>query len=158
MIWVLIRAKYPSFGRAEHQKTFKYAVFFQSNMVIIQAKSKKSPAGGRYKASEKKRKYQTGGLPTNTLLSDKNTVRQSKLKGGVIKNRLFYASTVNILNKKTKKYAAVKIKAVVENAANRHFVRRNIITKGTILETEKGRAIVTSRPGQDGMLNAVLIE
>ena len=46
---------------------------------------------------------------------------------------------------------------VVENPANRHFVRRNIMTKGTVIETEKGKARITSRPGQDGTINAVLI-
>ncbi|MHA1485277.1 MAG: 30S ribosomal protein S8e, partial [Candidatus Thorarchaeota archaeon] len=30
-------------------------------------------------------------------------------------------------------------------------------TRGTIIKTSKGRAKVTSRPGQEGILNAVLI-
>jgi small subunit ribosomal protein S8e len=34
----------------------------------------------------------------------------------------------------------------------------NVITKGAIIETEKGLAKVVSRPGQDGVVNAVLIE
>ncbi|RLF79472.1 30S ribosomal protein S8e, partial [Thermococci archaeon] len=42
--------------------------------------------------------------------------------------------------------------------ANRQYVRRNIITKGAIIQTEIGKAIVTSRPGQDGVVNAVLIK
>ncbi|HHC19323.1 MAG TPA: 30S ribosomal protein S8e, partial [Euryarchaeota archaeon] len=33
-----------------------------------------------------------------------------------------------------------------------------IITKGTIIETEVGLARVTSRPGQVGIINAVLIQ
>jgi len=47
---------------------------------------------------------------------------------------------------------------VLENPANRHFVRRNILTKGTIIETVKGKAKITGRPGQEGMVNAVLIK
>jgi small subunit ribosomal protein S8e len=46
----------------------------------------------------------------------------------------------------------------VENPANPHYVRRNIITKGAVIKTELGNAKVTSRPGQDGVVNAALIE
>jgi small subunit ribosomal protein S8e len=51
-----------------------------------------------------------------------------------------------------------KILSVADNKASRHFVRRNIITKGAIIETELGKARVTSRPGQHGVVNAVLVE
>ena len=68
-----------------------------------------------------------------------------------------YADTVNILNLKTKKSKIVKIDNVIENSANRHFVRRNILTKGTIIETKLGKARITSRPGQESSLNAILI-
>jgi small subunit ribosomal protein S8e len=51
-----------------------------------------------------------------------------------------------------------KILMVVGNPANRHFVRRNILTKGCIIETDKGKARVLSRPGQEGVVNAVLIQ
>ena len=46
---------------------------------------------------------------------------------------------------------------VIENSANPNYVRQNIITKGSVIETEKGKAKVTSRPGQHGVVNAVLI-
>ena len=46
---------------------------------------------------------------------------------------------------------------VVENPANPHLVRRNIITKGCVVETKLGKAKVTSRPGQEGSVNGVLI-
>ena len=59
---------------------------------------------------------------------------------------------------KTKKYSRVKIDQVIDNPANRNFVRRNILTKGTIIKTSKGNAKIVSRPGQEGMLNAVLIK
>ena len=73
------------------------------------------------------------------------------------KVRLLAADTANLFDSKAKKYEQVKIKKVVENPADRHFVRRNIMTKGTVIETEKGKAKITSRPGQDGTVNAVLI-
>ena len=47
---------------------------------------------------------------------------------------------------------------MVENPSNVNYVRRNIVTKGAVIETSEGRARVTSRPGQTGQVNAVLIE
>ena len=58
---------------------------------------------------------------------------------------------------KSGKSSASKIIEVVENSANPNYVRQNIITKGSIIETEKGKAKVTSRPGQHGVVNAVLV-
>ena len=51
-----------------------------------------------------------------------------------------------------------KVISVVENISDPNFVRRNIITKGAIVETDAGYARITSRPGQVGILNAVLVE
>jgi SSU ribosomal protein S8E len=50
------------------------------------------------------------------------------------------------------------IQNVIENPANVNYIRRNIITKGAVIETNEGNARVTSRPGQTGQVNAVLIE
>ena len=47
---------------------------------------------------------------------------------------------------------------MVDNPANVNYVRRNIVTKGAVIETSAGRARVTSRPGQDGQINAVLVD
>ena len=60
-----------------------------------------------------------------------------------------------VVQGKTKK---VRIKNVAENPANRHFARENIITKGAIVETEAGKARITSRPGQNGVANAILVK
>jgi len=49
------------------------------------------------------------------------------------------------------------IENVVSNAANLNYVRRNVITKGAIIDTSEGRARVTSRPGQTGQVSAVLV-
>ncbi len=77
--------------------------------------------------------------------------------GGNKKLRLLSEEYVNVVDPKTNKAQKTKIKTTTENPANRHFVRRNIMTKGTIIETEIGKAKITSRPGQDGVVNAVLI-
>jgi small subunit ribosomal protein S8e len=51
----------------------------------------------------------------------------------------------------------VEIVRVVKNLANIDYDRRGVITKGAIIETALGPARVTSRPGQDGVINAVLV-
>ncbi|NAT11387.1 hypothetical protein C4E22_07625 [ANME-1 cluster archaeon AG-394-G06] len=47
--------------------------------------------------------------------------------------------------------------AVKSNPTNPFFARRNITTKGAVIETEIGDAVVTSRPDQDGIVNARLM-
>jgi small subunit ribosomal protein S8e len=49
-----------------------------------------------------------------------------------------------------------KIIRVKSSPANRDYQRRGVITKGAVLETEAGEAVVTSRPTADGVVNAVL--
>ena len=56
------------------------------------------------------------------------------------------------------KYSKLKIEQVLENPANRNFVRRSILTKGTIIKTSKGNARIVSRPGQEGVINAILVK
>ncbi len=125
-------------------------------MAIIQARSNRKPSGGALKSTLAKRKHMTGRLPTLTKLGA--TKRKLLLtKGGGVKTRVLHAEVANVIDPKTKKASQVKIKTVVESPANRYYSRRNIMTKGTIIETEQGKARVTSRPGQDGTVNAVLL-
>jgi small subunit ribosomal protein S8e len=46
---------------------------------------------------------------------------------------------------------------VVKNPTNIDYDRRGVITKSAVIETSLGLARVTSRPGQQGIINAVLI-
>ncbi len=125
-------------------------------MVLINARSKRKSTGGRYTSTLTKRKHMLARTPTLTKLGEekRKTVR---CKGGAGKLRLLNTQTANVLDPKTKKASKAAITNVVENPANRYYVRRNIMTKGTIIETEKGKARITSRPGQDGVVNAVLV-
>ncbi|MBW2967093.1 30S ribosomal protein S8e [Candidatus Woesearchaeota archaeon] len=125
-------------------------------MAISQHKAKRSPSGSRYTAWRKKKQFELGSTPTLTKLAESRKKR-SRTMGGNAKRRLLSVDTANLLDPKTGKSTKVKIKTVVENPANRYFVRRNILTKGSIVETEKGKAKITSRPGQEGTVNAVLI-
>jgi small subunit ribosomal protein S8e len=65
---------------------------------------------------------------------------------------------VNVSDPDTKTFKKTKIISVEGNQANPHYVRRNIITKGAVVKTEMGSVRITSRPGQTGFLNGVLLE
>jgi len=126
-------------------------------MAITHSKSLRKPTGGRYKRGYKKKKaYELGRFPAFTKL-EKRRVKYVRTMGNHRKVRMLSTDTANLFNPKTKKYEKAKITTIVENPANRHFVRRNIMTKGTVIDTDKGKARITSRPGQDGTVNAVLI-
>lgn len=125
-------------------------------MVVIQSRSKRKPSGARYKACRGKKKYEMGRLPSLTKLGGKNLTKV-RTRGKNSKSRLLSMDVANVFDPKTKKYKQAKIKTIAENQANRHFVRRNIMSKGSVVETEIGKAKITSRPGQDGAVNAVLI-
>jgi small subunit ribosomal protein S8e len=124
-------------------------------MVIIQSRSRRKASGGRYKSTLSKRTHMLGRKASMTKIG---TLRKKTVstKGGNAKERLFETSTANLYDPKAKKHEQVQIKVVLESPANRNFVRRNILTKGTVIETPKGKARITSRPGQDGIINAVL--
>ena len=124
-------------------------------MAICQGKSTRSPSGARRVANRGKRKCELGRESAETRLGDKN-LRKIRTRGGNEKLRLAGDNKINVIV--DGKAQIVEIYGVVENKANPNYVRRNIITKGAVVETEIGKARVTSRPGQDGVINGVLIE
>jgi len=125
-------------------------------MARSQARATKKPTGARYKKRRKKKLHELGSSPTLTKLG-KRKLKKLRVRSANNKMRLLTENIANVLDKKTNTYKKVAIKAIVENPANSQFVRRNIITKGTVIETELGKARVTSRPGQEGTINAILI-
>ena len=125
-------------------------------MVITQSRSKRTVGGARYHDYRKKKLYDKGSEPTHTKIG-KTQLKRVKGKAAIQKIKVVVAETANVLDPKTKQFKQAKIVTVKENPASQHFVRRNIITKGAVIETEIGKARVTSRPGQDGTINAVLI-
>jgi small subunit ribosomal protein S8e len=124
-------------------------------MVISQFRSKRKVNGGIYISGRKKRKFELGREPSNTKV-DKVRKKFVRKLGGDKKIILLSSNVANVFD--GKKYVKTKIKEVVENTANRHFVRRNVVTKGAVINTELGKAKVSSRPGQAGMINAVLLK
>lgn len=71
---------------------------------------------------------------------------------------LLSTDSANVVDPKTGHAKKVKILTVIENPADPHFVRRNVLTRGAVIDTELGKARVTSRPGQSGTVDAVLVE
>ena len=80
-----------------------------------------------------------------------------KTRGNNRKTALKTVNHVNLVlpNAKIKRS---KIVRVLENQTNNDYQRRGVITKGAILETEDGKCKVVSRPGQNGVINAILVE
>lgn len=117
---------------------------------------KRKPSGGRKHSYRKKRKHEKGSFPTQTKLGNPKR-KTSRTRGGNRKVRLLAAKHANISNPTTGKTQKTEILRVIKNPANIDYDRRGVITKGTIIETPLGRARVTSRPGQDGMINAMLV-
>lgn len=116
---------------------------------------KRKPSGGRKKANRGRCKFEKGRAPIELTLGEPYRVVE-KVKGGNIKVRLFSAHTAQVSDPKTGKTQVSRILRVIKNPANLDYNRRGVITKGTVIETELGTAKVTSRPSQDGVINAVL--
>jgi len=125
-------------------------------MAISQRRSKRSATSSRYKKNRGKRLAEQGRVPSLTKV-DERKLKVIRTLGGNHKQILLNDNIANLFERKTKKYTKAKIISVVETPSNRHFVRRNIMTKGCIIQTEKGKAIITNRPGQEGTINAVLV-
>jgi len=124
-------------------------------MGVYQGNDLKKPSGGKKRPHQKvKRKYWMGRYPTNTTLSNTEVRELIRVRGGNYKVRLKRALYANVADPETKGVVKTRILRVLETPANPHLARSNIIVKGAIIETELGKAVVTSRPGQDGVINA----
>ncbi len=126
-------------------------------MAIWQGKSLRKHTGGRRKSNRNKRKIEFGRDPAETKIGERKT-KKIRAKGGNEKIRLTNANKINVVDPNNNKVQSAEIQNVIENPANIQFVRRNIINKGAVVETNLGKVRVTSRPGQHGIINGVLVE
>ena len=111
--------------------------------------------GGRRRPLRSRKKHETDRFPNEALVGEQITVTR-KVRGKNVKTAIKTIDTVNlVIDLKAKR---VKILKVLENATNNDYQRRGIISKGAILETAEGKCRVMSRPGQHGVVNAVLIK
>ena len=118
---------------------------------------KRKKSGGRRRPFRDKRAYERGSPPSETRLGDRR-LKIKRARGGNVKLALLACKEANIVDPSSGKAQKVEIRDILENPANREYRKREIITKGAIIATPLGKAKVTSRPGQDGVINAVLIE
>src|SRR3989344_7847985 len=123
-------------------------------MATAKKKSRrKSPgrkiSGGRYKRERKRKKHTLGHAPRKVKLGE-NKQKILRVQGGNKKVTLLRANEINLIDKKTHKAIKAKILTVKETPSNRFLARQNILTKGAIIETDKGKVRITNRPGQEG--------
>ena len=112
--------------------------------------------GGRYHANRKSKKFELPGIARVVKLKTRK-MKVIRGMGGNKKNVLLQCDVANILLKDGKSKKA-KLKNVAETPSNRFLAKQNILVKGAIVDTEIGKARITNRPGQEGCINAVLIE
>lgn len=111
--------------------------------------------GGRYIQRRKKRLYERDGQKRVIKVGGEKR-KSLRVKGGNKKIVLLRANIINIQTKGKSKKA--EIKKVIETPSNKFLARQNILTKGTIVETDLGTAKITNRPTQEGIINGVLVE
>jgi small subunit ribosomal protein S8e len=118
---------------------------------------KRKQTGGKRRPYRSKRIYDQGRAPVETLQGE-TKLKTVKGRSGIEKTKIVKAGVVNVNNPATGKTETLEILDVISNPAKADYNRRGVITKGTIIRTEKGLAKIVSRPGQDGALNAVVHE
>ena len=125
-------------------------------MALWQGNSRRSKTGRRIRNAQGKRKFEIGREMHLTTIGEPK-LKDVRTKGNNKKTRALTANVVYVVDQKTNKTTKTEITSVVENQANIHYIRRNIINKGAIIDTKLGKAKITSRPGQSGTINAILL-
>jgi len=112
--------------------------------------------GGRRHPLRTRRKYEIDRYPNEPINGAQLTITRH-VRGNNRKTALKSIDFVNLAtgDAKVKK---TKILKVIENTTNNDYKRRGIITKGAILEIQEGKCRVVSRPGQNGIVNAILLK
>ncbi|UCC20861.1 MAG: 30S ribosomal protein S8e [Promethearchaeota archaeon] len=125
-------------------------------MARSHARSKRKYTGKKFKYFRKKRKRELERPTIDTEIGAEKKKKQRVL-GGNFKLRLFATQYINVTDPNTNKTQKVRILGFEENIASKDLNRRHVLTKGAVVETELGNVKISSRPGQHGVLNGVLI-
>ena len=118
---------------------------------------KRKKTGGKKHVFRGKRAFEMGSDPAQTIVGERR-VSLRRGRGGKVKIAALSLNTANVTDPATGRSQKTEITGVAKNPANVDYQRRGVITKGAILDTPLGQAIVTSRPGQHGVVNALLIQ
>ena len=112
-------------------------------------------SGGRYKKPKKRKLTGRAGQARIVKLGELKT-KLLRGRGGSQKLVSFENDTINL--KVKGKARVAKIKNVLETPSNTFLARQNILTKGSIVETDQGKAKITNRPSQEGNVQGILVE
>jgi small subunit ribosomal protein S8e len=116
---------------------------------------KKSKAtGGKAHPSRGRRAFERDGYALEPVVGQTSR-RVFRTRGGSRRFGIVHADTANVADP-SGKVTKAKILSVRHSPAKRDYERRGVITRGAILETDSGEARVTSKPTDDGVVNAVL--
>ncbi len=125
-------------------------------MARSQTRSKRKYTGKKYRYFRKKRKRELERPAIETKIG-KEKKKQQRVMGGNHKTKLFASNFVNVTDPTTNKTQKVKILRFESNSASIDLNRRHVLTRGAIVETELGKVKITSRPGQHGLLNGIVV-
>ncbi len=117
----------------------------------------RKPSGGRRVAMRGRRKFEIDRYP-NEAVAGATQIVTRRTRGNNVKAAFKSAEFANVIDQEARNVTKSKIVRVTKNPANRDYERRGVISKGAVIDTETGTARVVSRPGQDGVVNAVLIK
>lgn len=119
-------------------------------------RNKRKISGGKKRLYRRKRGFEMGRDAVETGLG-KGAKRIIKGRGGTRKIKLLKEEYANVADPASKRTERAKIIRVLRNPVNVDYDRRKLITKSAIIETSLGEAVVTSRTGQEGLINAILL-
>ena len=122
--------------------------------------SRRKPTGGRLKRPNRYRgKRRTEIASEKQFASIGEPVRKVyRKRSGLQIVRILTDNVVNVNDPKKGVTKKANMVTVVESPSDVNYVRRNIVTKGAVVDTDAGKVRLTSRPGKYGVLNGVLID
>ncbi|MDD1671722.1 MAG: 30S ribosomal protein S8e [Methanomicrobiales archaeon] len=125
--------------------------------MLWQGRSIRRSTGGRIHPARGKKAFEIGRASADTTIGPSHC-SIIRTFGGNCKVRALRMNVASVSDPKTGVTRKAMIETVIENRADPNYVRRNILTRGAIIKTDLGKARVVNRPGQSGVINAVLIE
>ena len=124
------------------------------------SKTKSKGTGGLKRSMRDKIKGHYGGFFARAKINKAATeeewvVKESKGGSTKVAARTVIFANVAMPDGRVKR---AKLDTVSSTPDNRIYARENILTRGAIVISDVGKIRITSRPGQDGNVNAVLVE
>ena len=129
----------------------------ENNIAQCHGVSKRKPSGGRKRMNRGKRRTEISSEKQYAVLGDAKRKKYRKT-GASTQVKVLSDDVINVNNPEDGTTKAIKFSTVSNNPSNPNYVRRNILTKGAVVETELGKVRISSRPGQDGVINGTLIK